>query len=114
MYSFYLGPELRHIVDTTQNCEDILMNFLVTHVTKSPPIKVTQRKIYKDSMLPGGDQSVAWVQPEHLRQRQTCINKFADSFGYMPLIRSSLRLDPVLFKDPVSMSRKRYRQIENV
>lgn len=114
LYSSYLGPETRLLVDSTQNCEDILLNFLISHVTKHPPIKVTQRKIYKDSMLPGNDHSGVWTQPEHFRQRQVCINKFVDVFGYMPLIRSNLRLDPVLFKDPVSISRKKYRQIENV
>ena len=35
------------------------MNFLVSHVTKRPPIKVTQRKHYKDkSALPGSK----WVE----------------------------------------------------
>ncbi|KAJ8979881.1 hypothetical protein NQ317_017504 [Molorchus minor] len=32
----------------------------------------------------------------------------------MPLLRSNLRLDPVLFKDPVSNKRKKYRRIELV
>ena len=90
------------------------MNFLVSHVIKCPPIKVTQRKIYKDTMLPASDQPSPWLQPEHFKQRQSCMNKFTEAFGYMPLLRSSMRLDPVLFKDPVSMNRKRYRQIENV
>ncbi|KAG8170436.1 hypothetical protein JTE90_011400, partial [Oedothorax gibbosus] len=35
-------------------------------------------------------------------------------FGYMPLVRSSTRLDPVLFKDPVSNLRKKYRKMEVV
>ena len=33
------------------NCEDILMNFLVSAVTKLPPIKVTQKKQYKETMM---------------------------------------------------------------
>jgi alpha-1,4-N-acetylglucosaminyltransferase EXTL1 len=33
-------------------------------------------------------------------------------FGYMPLVSSHLRLDPVLFKDPVSVQRKKYRSLE--
>ena len=36
-------------VDRYANCEDILMNFLVSHVTRRPPIKVTQRKQYKET-----------------------------------------------------------------
>ena len=43
---------------------------------------------------------------------QACLNEFASSFGYMPLIRSSLRLDPVLFKDQVSTLRKKYKKLE--
>lgn len=30
----------------------------------------------------------------------------------MPLVSSQLRLDPVLFKDPVSVLRKKYRSLE--
>ena len=32
----------------------------------------------------------------------------------MPLMKSNLRIDPVLFKDPVAITRKKYRQIEVV
>lgn len=55
-----------------------------------------------------------WNDPDHFIQRQTCLNTFAAVFGYMPLIRSNMRLDPVLFKDPVSNLRKKYRKIELV
>ena len=54
LYTEWLAPETRHLVDQLGNCDDILMNFLVSHVTKRPPIKVTQRKHYKDkTTLPG-------------------------------------------------------------
>lgn len=33
------------------------MNFLVSHVTRRPPIKVTQRKLYKDTTVAG----IRWV-----------------------------------------------------
>ncbi len=45
---------------------------------------------------------------------QTCLNAFVESFGFMPLIKSNLRMDPVLFKDNVAITRKKYRQIEQV
>ena len=45
---------------------------------------------------------------------QTCLNTFADWYGFMPLMKSNLRIDPVLFKDPVAITRKKYRQIEVV
>ena len=48
LYSELLSSTLHKTVEQSQNCEDILMNFLVSHVTRKPPIKVTQRKQYKD------------------------------------------------------------------
>lgn len=53
-----------------------------------------------------------WANPEHFTQRQECINTFASWFGYMPLVHSQLRLDPVLFKDHVSVLRKKYKDLE--
>ncbi|XP_064652154.1 exostosin-1-like [Lineus longissimus] len=114
LYTHYLPSPVHKTVDQTQNCEDILMNFLVSHVIKLPPIKVTQRKIYKEAMVPNSGKNSVWLEAEHFNTRQTCINVFVNYFGYMPLIRSSVRLDPLLFKDPVSMTRKKYKQIENV
>ncbi|XP_017769773.1 PREDICTED: exostosin-1-like, partial [Nicrophorus vespilloides] len=112
LYTEWLSPLLHKTVEQSQNCEDILMNFLVSHVTRRAPIKVTQRKQYKEQPLAGGWSP--WNDPDHFIQRQTCLNTFAAVFGYMPLLRSNLRLDPVLFKDPVSNKRKKYRQIELV
>ncbi|XP_049858631.1 exostosin-1 isoform X1 [Schistocerca gregaria] len=116
LYTYWLSPLLHKTVEQSQNCEDILMNFLVSHVTRRPPIKVTQRKQYKEQP-PGGARYFSrspWNDPDHFIQRQTCLNTFAAVFGYMPLLRSNMRLDPVLFKDPVSNMRKKYRQIELV
>lgn len=55
-----------------------------------------------------------WADPDHFAQRQTCMNKFASWFGSMPLVHSQMRLDPVLFKDQVSILRKKYRDIERL
>ncbi|XP_015118198.1 exostosin-1 isoform X3 [Diachasma alloeum] len=112
LYTELLSSTLHKTVEQSQNCEDILMNFLVSHVTRRPPIKVTQRKLYKDTTAAGIRSS--WNDPDHFIQRQTCMNTFVAVFGYMPLLRSNMRLDPVLFKDPVSNMRKKYRQIELV
>ncbi|XP_037274398.2 exostosin glycosyltransferase 1 ttv isoform X1 [Rhipicephalus microplus] len=111
MYMSWLPESLRQTVDAAHNCEDILMNFLVSQVTRLPPIKVTQRKQYRDT---GQGYPSAWNDPDHFVQRQACINAFATYWGHMPLVRSSLRLDPVLFRDPVSNLRKRYRRIDRV
>lgn len=109
------------------------MNFLVSHITHRPPIKLTQRKLYKDksAVTKYVNRTVGisanffiqklsftfssrspWNDSDHFIQRQTCMNTFVAVFGYMPLLRSNVRLDPVLFKDQVSNMRKKYRQIE--
>lgn len=143
------------------------MNFLVSSVAKLPPIKVTQKKQYKEAMmgqvkpfvivhlfssimavgssggpkgqrhielslsikvslsfflslhptpayLPQSSRASRWADPDHFAQRQTCMNKFASWFGSMPLVHSQMRLDPVLFKDQVSILRKKYRDIERL
>ncbi|KAL0268472.1 UNVERIFIED_CONTAM: hypothetical protein PYX00_010401 [Menopon gallinae] len=112
LYTHWLSPLLHKTVEQSQNCEDILMNLLVCHVTRRPNIKLTQRKLYKEQS--SGRQRSPWNDPDHFIQRQTCLNTFAAVFGYMPLLRSNMRLDPVLFKDSVSNLRKKYRQIELV
>lgn len=53
LFSKVLSPSLQNMVDSAGNCEDILMNFLVSHVTRRPPIKVTQRKQYKETSPSG-------------------------------------------------------------
>ncbi|KAL6457136.1 hypothetical protein MHYP_G00340990 [Metynnis hypsauchen] len=112
LFSHYLPPSLRALVDRTSNCEDILMNFLVSSVTHLPPIKVAQRKQYKEMPGPQSTNMAPWATPEHFNQRQDCVNTFASWFGYMPLVHSQLRLDPVLFKDHVSVLRKKYKDLE--
>jgi hypothetical protein len=59
LYTHWLSPLLHKTVEQSQNCEDILMNFLVSHVTRRPPIKVTQRKQYKEQP-PGGARFVLY------------------------------------------------------
>lgn len=110
------------MVNRLQNCEDILMNFLVTHIAKYPPMKLAQKKSYKealnletlDAAVPSAfkNNGTVWLSSKHFAQRQFCINRFVEEFGYMALQRSSMRFDPLLFKDPVSIVRKRYRFID--
>uniref|UniRef100_A0A8C5TI43 EXT1C protein n=1 Tax=Malurus cyaneus samueli TaxID=2593467 RepID=A0A8C5TI43_9PASS len=103
LFTEYLPAGLRELVDGLAACEDILMNVLVAAVTKLPPIKVTQRKQHKEGGTAGSRRS---------SQRQDCLDQLADWFGYMPLVSSQLRLDPVLFKDQVSVLRKKYPRLE--
>jgi len=83
-------------------CEHILVNFLAAHLTKLPPVKVSGRRKTREGIS----------SQEEWSSLQTCVNQFAGAFGYMPLVDSLLRLDPVLFKDPVSNLRKKYKALE--
>lgn len=88
------------------------MNFIVSDVTKLPPIKVTHRKVSKETMLPGKAVTDPNYYQTRFKQRQGCVASLTEVFGYMPLVRSQSRMDPVLWKDPVSNLRKKYRQLE--
>ncbi|NXF21826.1 EXT1C protein, partial [Rhodinocichla rosea] len=129
LFTEYLPAGLRELVDGLAACEDILMNVLVAAVTKLPPIKVTQRKQHKEGVAQRAEcgEGAAGTPPgphpapagaggtegsRRLSQRQDCLNQLADWFGHMPLVSSQLRLDPVLFKDQVSVLRKKYPSLE--
>ncbi|TKS65608.1 Exostosin-1a [Collichthys lucidus] len=153
LFTHYVPANLLTTVDRMANCEDILMNFLVSAVTKQPPIKVTQKKQYKETMMTQfiraaalhlalsrplsklihqrppedcpvpalqsisdnqGSKASRWADPDHFAQRQTCMNAFSHWLGFMPLVHSQMRLDPVLFRDQVSILRKKYRDIEKL
>uniref|UniRef100_A0A915KDQ5 Glycosyl transferase 64 domain-containing protein n=1 Tax=Romanomermis culicivorax TaxID=13658 RepID=A0A915KDQ5_ROMCU len=40
-YSYVMEDAIRRKVDEIMNCEDIAMNFLVSHITRKPPLKVS-------------------------------------------------------------------------
>uniref|UniRef100_A0A8B9IFG0 EXT1C protein n=1 Tax=Anser cygnoides TaxID=8845 RepID=A0A8B9IFG0_ANSCY len=107
LFTGYLPAGLRELAGGLAACEDILMNVLVAAVTKLPPIKVAQRKQHKEAV-----KGTAATSGRGFSQQQDCLNQVADWFGYMPLVSSQLRLDPVLFKDQVSVLRKKYRHLE--
>lgn len=45
LYSYVMPQPIRDMVDEYINCEDIAMNFLVSHITRKPPIKVSTTAI---------------------------------------------------------------------
>ncbi|XP_077755158.1 exostosin-like 1 isoform X1 [Canis aureus] len=111
LFTHSLPKFLRTLADEAPTCVDVLMNFLVAAVTKLPPIKVPYGKQHPEARPP-----LVRIQAPGASEQQPpardCINQMAEEFGYMPLVSSRLRLDPVLFKDPVSVLRKKYRSLE--
>lgn len=89
-----------------------LHGVLLAQVPPFPPSCVPT--LISALLSPQTSRASRWADPDHFAQRQSCMNTFASWFGYMPLIHSQMRLDPVLFKDQVSILRKKYRDIERL
>lgn len=94
LYTYTLPQAIRDKVDEYMNCEDIAMNFLVSHITRKPPVKVTSRWTFR---CPGCPISLS-EDDTHFQERHKCINFFAEIFGYMPLLNTQYRADSILFK----------------
>ena len=85
---------IREKVDEYMNCEDIAMNFLVSHTTRKPPIKVTQKIKFR---CEGPDcEATLSGNKNHAKERNDCVNFFARVYGYMPLLFTQFRADPIL------------------
>lgn len=94
LYTYVMPQAIRDQVDEYMNCEDIAMNFLVSHITRKPPLKVTSRWTFR---CPGCTVSLSHDN-SHFEERHTCLNFFVRVYGYMPLLYTQFRLDSVLFK----------------
>lgn len=94
LYTYWLPREIRSIVDEYMNCEDIAMNFLVSYITKKPPVKVTSRWTFR---CPGCPETLSKVE-SHFDERHMCLNRFTKVIGHMPLLFTQYRADSVLFK----------------
>ncbi|XP_006821057.1 exostosin-like 3 [Saccoglossus kowalevskii] len=94
LYTYWMPQEIRDMVDEYINCEDLAMNFLVSHITRQPPIKVTSRWTFR---CPGCPQALS-SDDSHFQERHQCMNFFTKVFGYMPLLYTQFRVDSVLFK----------------
>lgn len=92
--------EVHSLVDETQNCDDVAMNFAVAlHLRKQSKsgtihrpsgifVKpVDLRNLEKDAS--SGYQGM-WHRPEHLLQRSYCLNRLVQIYGFMPLCYSNL------------------------
>ncbi|XP_074859139.1 exostosin-like 2 isoform X2 [Carettochelys insculpta] len=81
------------LIDETQNCDDIVMNFLVAKHTGKPSgvfVKpVDMRNLEKETY---SGYSGMWHRAEHLLQRSYCLNKLVNIFGSMPLKYSNIMI----------------------
>ncbi|XP_059839608.1 exostosin-like 2 isoform X2 [Hypanus sabinus] len=86
-------PAVHNLIDKTQNCDDIAMNFIVAKYTGKPSgvfVKpVDMRNLEKDS---NSGFSGMWHRAEHLLQRSWCLNQLAAIYGSMPLKYSNIMI----------------------
>ncbi|MFH4973533.1 hypothetical protein AB6A40_000242 [Gnathostoma spinigerum] len=94
IYSYSMPAVIREKVDEIMNCEDVAMNFLVSHLTRSPPIKATTKWTIR---CPTCSEMLS-QDATHFSERHECIRFFASVYGYNPLLFSQYRVDSVLFK----------------
>lgn len=94
LYTYWMPHEVRDTVDKFMNCEDIAMNFLISHIRRKTPLKVTTRWTFR---CPGCTDALS-ASDEHFNERHICINTFTRIFGYIPLLYTQFRADSVLFK----------------
>ena len=102
-YTHTMPQAIRDKVDEFRNCEDLAMNFLISHLTRQPPVKVTSRWTFK---CPGCPITLS-EDESHFLERHQCINFFAEVYGYMPLLNTQYRVDSVLFKTRIPQNKKK-------
>lgn len=102
-YTFSMPKQIRDKVDEFMNCEDIAMNFLVSHLTRQPPIKTTSKWTLRCPTCPetlSSDES-------HFKERHECIRFFTKIYGYNPLLYTQFRVDSVLFKTRLPLNHQK-------
>lgn len=90
---FQRQPAAVHaLIDETQNCDDIAMNFIVTkHTGKSSGIFVKPINMVNLEKETNG-YSGMWHRAEHFLQRSYCINKLVNIYDGMPLKYSNIMI----------------------
>ncbi|KAI4882241.1 hypothetical protein NFI96_020063, partial [Prochilodus magdalenae] len=88
--------EVHALLDETQNCDDIAMNFMVARELSGvgwpsgvfvKPVDL--RNLEKEA---GSGYMGMWHRAEHLLQRSYCLNRLAQIYGGMPLRYSNIMI----------------------
>ncbi|KAI8911577.1 exostosin [Gorgonomyces haynaldii] len=87
IYSSTAYSEARHYVDQSMNCDDILFNMIVAHVSEAPPI-------FLDVDAKSIDFGGLWKRPKHFEERSYCLNYFTRFFDGMPLKPTTVFHEP--------------------
>ncbi|GMS88003.1 hypothetical protein PENTCL1PPCAC_10178, partial [Pristionchus entomophagus] len=80
-YTYNQHPAILEYVDKHRNCEDIAMNYLVSHLTRKPPLKVVKKTGYSNGVTSGLSS-----RGNHYLERNDCIKMLNSIYGYNPLL----------------------------
>ncbi|XP_006049877.1 exostosin-like 2 [Moschus berezovskii] len=91
---FQRQPAAVHaLLDETQNCDDIAMNFIIAkHTGKTSGVFVKPVNIANLEKETTGGYSGMWHRAEHFLQRSYCINKLVNIYDSMPLKYSNIMI----------------------
>ncbi|KAI6231615.1 Exostosin-2 [Aphelenchoides besseyi] len=96
-YTHMLNPLILDYIAKNFNCEDIAINFLVSHLTRRPPIKTSPSINTSGKFANSG--GLHQRGKSHYENRSNCIAMFVKIFGYNPLIVSEWRADSLLYRE---------------
>ncbi|XP_077472486.1 exostosin-like 2 [Stigmatopora argus] len=91
-------PKAMHrLVEETQNCDDIAMNFVVSlhlrklwNATRPSGIYIKPLDLVSlETQAISGFKGM-WFRPDHFKQRSNCLTRFAQIYGIMPLQFSNI------------------------
>ncbi|WOL01986.1 hypothetical protein Cni_G10705 [Canna indica] len=85
LYTLHMSASIRNYVTKYRNCEDIAMSFLVANTTSAPPIWV------KGKIFEIGSSGISSLGG-HSEKRSHCLNLFANIYGHMPLVATSMKV----------------------
>lgn len=81
LYWQVLSPMSHDVVNTFANCEDLLFNALVGHVSRAPPIKVLQSTDVQPLFRPSWPHPIT-ADTRGRERRNVCLKAFSEHFSY--------------------------------
>ncbi|CAH8834333.1 unnamed protein product [Trichobilharzia szidati] len=84
LYRTLLDRKLHEIVDVFQDCEDILFNCLISHVTTLPPVKLFQVNQTENLVMYSDVGNSTQLLNEYRDRRSLCIQAFSQHFIKFP------------------------------
>jgi hypothetical protein len=93
-YTQHLPQEMKDYIDQNRNCEDLAMQFLVSNITRLPPVYV---KGHLNDLGPLGGISTSQnvIAAAHMDARSVCLNELVKVFKYNPLIKTHAVVDSI-------------------